>query len=73
VLSRWEKPFLTLFSDSDPVTGGLERAFQEFVPGAQGQPHRIIAGAGHFLQEDAGEEIARLVSEFIAAEACATR
>jgi haloalkane dehalogenase len=65
VLSRWEKPVLTAFGDSDPVTGGAERAFQKLVPGAKGQPHTIIKGAGHFLQEDKGEELAQIVVDFI--------
>lgn len=65
VLQRWNKPFLTAFSDGDPVTAGGERAFQRLVPGAQGQPHVTIHGAGHFLQEDKGEELARVVVDFI--------
>jgi len=66
VLRRWEKPFLTAFSDSDPITRGGDRAFQALVPGTKGQPHTTIAGAGHFLQEDKGEELAAVVVEFIA-------
>lgn len=58
VLMQWEKPLLTLFSDSDPVTAGGERVFHKLVPGAAGQPHRTIEGAGHFLQEDAGPALA---------------
>jgi haloalkane dehalogenase len=65
-LRQWRKPFLTAFSDGDPVTQGGERVFQKLVPGAQGQPHVIIAGAGHFLQEDKGEECARVVIDFLA-------
>jgi len=65
VLRRWEKPLLTAFSDSDPVTRGGDRVFQKLVPGAQGQPHVTIAGAGHFLQEDKGEEFAQVVVDFI--------
>jgi len=65
VLRRWEKPLLTAFSDSDPVTRGGERVFQKLVPGAHGQPHVTIAGAGHFLQEDKGEEFAQVVVDFI--------
>jgi haloalkane dehalogenase len=65
VLRAWKKPFLTAFSDGDPITRGGERAFQSRVPGAQGQPHVTITGAGHFLQEDKGEELARVVVEFI--------
>jgi len=49
VFERWEKPFLTAFSDGDPVTRGGERRFQRSVPGAQGQAHTTIRGAGHFL------------------------
>jgi haloalkane dehalogenase len=66
VLRRWEKPFLTAFSDSDPITRGGDRAFQTLVPGTKGQPHTTIAGAGHFVQEDKGEELAAAVVEFVA-------
>ncbi len=65
-LRRWEKPFLTAFSDSDPVTRGGERVLQTLIPGAKGQPHATIIGAGHFLQEDKGEELAQVVLEFMA-------
>ena len=65
VLRRWTKPFLTAFSDSDPITQGGDRIFQRDIPGCQGQPHTTIAGGGHFLQEDKGEELARVVIEFI--------
>jgi haloalkane dehalogenase len=65
-LEKWKKPFLTAFSDSDPVTAGGDRVLQARIPGAQGQPHTTIAGAGHFLQEDRGEELARVVVDFIA-------
>jgi haloalkane dehalogenase len=65
VLRTWEKPFLTAFSDSDPITKGGDRVFQSLVPGAQGQPHVTIESAGHFLQEDRGEELARVVVDFI--------
>jgi haloalkane dehalogenase len=66
VLERFDRPFLTAFSDSDPVTKGGDRTFQRRVPGAQGRPHTTIAGGGHFLQEDAGEELARVVADFVA-------
>lgn len=65
VFTNWEKPFLTAFSDSDPITRGGEKDFQSRVPGAQDQPHVIIKGAGHFLQEDKGEELAQVVLNFI--------
>ena len=67
VLEQWTKPFLTLFSDSDPVTGGGERWFQAHVAGAAGQPHATIEKAGHFLQEDKGEVIAERIVAFLAA------
>ncbi len=65
VLRRWEKPFLTAFSDEDPITRGADKAFQGMVPGTKGQPHTTIAGGGHFLQEDRGEELAKAVIGFI--------
>jgi haloalkane dehalogenase len=67
VLSKWPKPFLTAFSDSDPVTVGGDRRFQEMIAGCAGQPHTTIKGGGHFLQEDCGEELARVTNDFIAA------
>jgi haloalkane dehalogenase len=62
-LVRYSRPFLTLFGDSDPITRGAERALQSKIPGAAGQPHAIVERAGHFLQEDAGDELAaRLIA-----------
>jgi haloalkane dehalogenase len=65
VLEAWDKPLLTAFSDRDPVTAGGDRAFVERVPGAAGQPHTVIEGGGHFLQEDRGVELAGVVDDFI--------
>jgi len=65
VLTKWEKPFLTAFSDSDPITRGAEKYFQKKIPGAQERNHITIEGAGHFLQEDKGEEIAQVIIDFI--------
>jgi haloalkane dehalogenase len=64
---RWDKPFLTLFSDRDPITRGGERIWQAWVPGAQGQPHAVIHDAGHFLQEDKGVAVAQAIAAFIKA------
>jgi haloalkane dehalogenase len=64
-LRRWDKPFLTAFSDSDPITAGADRVLQSDIPGAGGQPHTTITGAGHFLQEDRGEELARVIVDFV--------
>jgi haloalkane dehalogenase len=66
-LMRWQKPLLTAFSDGDPVTAGGDQPFQRLVPGAKGQPHTVIRNAGHFLQEDKGEELAQVIVDFIAA------
>lgn len=65
VLSRWNKPFLTAFSSGDPIMRGLDKTFQKRIPGAEDQPHTTIRGAGHFLQEDKGEELAEVVLQFI--------
>ena len=66
VLESWNKPFLTLFSTRDPITRGGERLFQKRVPGAAGQAHTAIRGAGHFLQEDKALELADHINRFIA-------
>ena len=66
VLATFNKPFLTTFSDRDPVTKGGEKVFQKRVPGAKGQPHTTIKRAGHFLQEDASEQLAMLINSLIA-------
>lgn len=64
VLSTFTKPVLTLFSDSDPVTKGGERVFHDRVPGTKGQPHATIKDAGHFLQEDAPDELVARIHAF---------
>jgi haloalkane dehalogenase len=63
-LESWDRPFLTAYSDGDPATRGWETVFQQKVPGAKGQLHTTIAGAGHFLQEQQGERLAQVVAEF---------
>jgi len=64
VLVGFEKPFLCAFSDKDPITGGGERMLIGKIPGAAGQPHTTIEGGGHFLQEDRGPELARVVADW---------
>ena len=66
VFRRWKKPFLTAFSDGDPITRGGDALFRREVPGAKDQKHTTIVGAGHFLQEQKGEELAKVIVEFIA-------
>jgi haloalkane dehalogenase len=66
-LSAWAKPFLVAFSDRDPITGAMAPVLKRTVPGAAGLDHPVLAGAGHFLQEDAGEQLGAVIAEFIRA------
>lgn len=66
VLSQWQKPFLTAFSDLDPITAGGDKLMQKLIPGTKGQKHTTIVNGGHFLQEDQGEALAAVVIGFIA-------
>jgi haloalkane dehalogenase len=68
-LGTWDRPFLTAYSDGDPATRGWETVFQEWVPGAAGRPHPTIRGAGHFVQEEKGEELGQIVADFVAESA----
>lgn len=65
VLSNWKKPFLLTFSDSDPITAGGDKIFLKKVPGTKRQEHVTIKKAGHFLQEDKGEQLAKILVKFI--------
>ena len=65
VLSRYDKPFLTIFGADDAITRGAERFLQALIPGAAGLDHHVLERAGHFLQEDRGADVARLVVEFV--------
>ena len=66
-LSAWDKPFLVAFSDRDPITGGMAPILKRVIPGAAGLEHPVIAGAGHFLQEDAGEQLGTVIADFVRA------
>jgi|TARA_R100000501_G_scaffold17783_1_gene33807 haloalkane dehalogenase len=61
VLESFEKPFLTLFGDSDPVTRGGDQLFRAKIPGCAGQPHQIVEKGGHFIQEDAAPQLAEAI------------
>ena len=65
-LARFDKPFLCAFGDSDPITRGADARMRDVIPGANGQPHVTIEGGGHFIQEDKGPELAKIVADFIA-------
>jgi haloalkane dehalogenase len=64
-LGEWQKPFLTAFGKKDPILGWADRILQRHVPGARGQPHRDLPDAGHFVQEDAGPELAMLTIDWL--------
>jgi haloalkane dehalogenase len=65
VLEQWDKPFLTTFSNGDPITRGGDKYMQKRIPGAQGQPHTTLKG-GHFLQEDSPVPFARAINSLLA-------
>jgi haloalkane dehalogenase len=67
ILSKMQKPFLTAFSDKDPITKGGDAIFQKRIPGCSGQAHTTITDGGHFLQEDQSERLVQVILEFIAA------
>lgn len=66
VLSAMEKPFLTAFSDKDPITAAGEPIFRKLIPGTKGQAHTTVVDGGHFLQEDQSEKLVEVILKFIA-------
>lgn len=67
VLTQFRKPFVTAFSDGDPITKGGDAVFQTLIPGAAGQPHVTLSG-GHFLQEDCPDDIVAVIEGVAAAQ-----
>ena len=65
ILEKWDKPFLTLFSNGDPITRGFDKHFHTRVPGCKNMPHKTLKG-GHFLQEDSGAEFALAINDLLA-------
>ena len=64
-LAKWKKPFLTAFGKKDPILGWADRLLQAHIPGAKGMNHVALKEASHFVQEDAGEELASIINDFI--------
>lgn len=64
-LSEWTKPALIMFSDKDPMMSGLEKFFYKLIPTSEKQQKIIIKDAGHFLQEEKGDEISSYIDQFI--------
>ena len=71
VLATSPTPALIAFSDGDPITGAMAPILMSTLPGAQGREYPVIENAGHFLQEDAGPEVAERIVEFVAADRAA--
>ena len=65
LLSRFEKPVLTLFGNKDPISRGFEKELQAHIPGCKGQDHRILKGVGHFSPEEAPDELTACLLDFI--------
>ena len=63
--ANWDKPFLTAFGSADLLMAGRDKIWQTSVPGAKNQPHTLVEGAKHFIQDDTPEELSQLLIEFI--------
>ncbi len=72
VLKKWKKPFLTTFSNGDPIMRGGDKYLQSKIPGTSGLPHVTLKG-GHFLQEDSGIEFAQAINNLLASDAVAKK
>ena len=67
VLAASSMPFLTVYGELDPIGGAADAMFHTLVPGASGQPHVRLPGAGHNVPEDAGETLGTAVADFVKA------
>lgn len=66
-LGKFTKPFLLCFSDGDPITRGADKKFLRDIPGTRGQAHTTIEGGGHFVQEEKGPELAKVLNTLLGA------
>lgn len=64
-MKTFDKPFLLLFGRQDPVARQWFKIARDNIPGAKGQDHDFLNPAGHFIQEDQPEELARRILTFI--------
>lgn len=66
-LGSWTKPFLTVFGSEDAIAfkPGSHRKLQRVIPGAAGQPHQVIDGANHFIQEDVPDALVEIIDRFV--------
>ncbi len=64
-LATWEEPFFTVFGRKDPITRDAFHVLRKMVPTASEEPETWIDDAGHFIQEDAGEEVAEHILAFV--------
>jgi haloalkane dehalogenase len=64
-LHGWDRPFMTVWGGEDQATQGWEKVFQDQVPGAAGQAHEVLDHCNHFMQEDQGPTVGRLIADFI--------
>ena len=63
-LQQWDKPALVVFGDSDPIFAPeVAHAIGRLIPGTRRV--EIVENAGHFVQEDAGEEVAVHITRFL--------
>lgn len=71
VLDAFDRPVLTLFGRRDEGMGGdaIQAMIRDRVAGAAGQPHHAYEDAGHFIQEDKGQDLARRINDWMAATA----
>lgn len=64
-LKHFNKPFLTLWGDQDPISAGWNKRAQAHIAGAKGQAHDSDPQAGHFIQEEAPDFLVERITQFM--------